>query len=44
MKQHSKVTNLGCILDETMSGESMSLKVINKINWRLKFQKGKTNS
>ena len=37
IKQHSKVTYLGCILDETMSGESMALKVINKINSRLKF-------
>ena len=37
IKQHSKVTYLGCILDETMSGESMNLKVINKVNSRLKF-------
>ena len=37
IKQHSKVTYLGCILDETMSGESVTLKVINKINSRLKF-------
>ena len=37
IKQHSKVTYLGCILDETMTGESMALKVIDKINWRLKF-------
>ena len=37
IKQHSKVTCLGCILNETMSGESMALKVINKINSRLKF-------
>ena len=36
IKQHSKVTYLGFILDETMSGESMALKVINKINSRLK--------
>ena len=34
---NSKVTYLGCILDETISGESMALKVINKINSRLKF-------
>ena len=32
-----KVTYLRCILDETMSGESMALKVISKINSRLKF-------
>ena len=31
MKQYSKVTYLGYILDETMSGESMALKVINKL-------------
>ena len=37
IKQHSKVTYLGCILDKIMSGESMALKVINKINSRLKF-------
>ena len=37
IKQHSKVTYLGCILDETMSGESMVLKVTNKANSRLKF-------
>ena len=37
IKQHSKVTYLGCILDETMSRESMALKVINKINSRLKL-------
>ena len=36
IKQHSKVTYLGCILDKTMSGESMALKVINKIDSRLK--------
>ena len=37
IKQHSKATYLGCILDETMSGESKALKVIHKINSRLKF-------
>ena len=37
IKQHSEVICLGCILDETMTtGESMALKVINKINSRLK--------
>ena len=29
LKQHSRVAYVGCILDETMSGESMTLKVIN---------------
>ena len=28
---------LGCMLDETMSGETMALSVINKINSKLKF-------
>ena len=37
IKQHSKVTYLGCILDEDLSGESMATKVIGKINGRLKF-------
>ena len=37
IKQHLQVTYLGCVLDETMSGEPMVLKVINKINSRLKF-------
>ena len=37
IKQHSKVTYLGCISDETVSGESMALKEINKIKSRLKF-------
>ena len=37
IKPYSKVTYLGCILDEAMSGESMALKVIKKINSRLKF-------
>ena len=37
IKQHSSATYLGCILDESVSGESMAVKVINKINSRLKF-------
>ena len=37
IKQHSEATYLGCVLDETMSGEPMVLKVINKINGKLKF-------
>ena len=32
IKQYSKVTYLGCILDETLCGESMATHVINKIN------------
>ena len=37
IKQYSKVTYLGCILDESLSGESMALNVISKLNTRLKF-------
>ena len=37
IKQHSKVKYLGCMLDETMSGETIALSVINKINNKLKF-------
>ena len=31
-KQYSKVTYLGCLLDEAVSGEPMGLKAIKKIN------------
>ena len=37
IKQHSKVKYLGCLMDETMSGEAMALYVIHKINNNLKF-------
>ena len=37
IKQHSEVTYLGCILDESLSGQSMAYKIINKVNSRLKF-------
>ena len=37
IKQLSEVTYLGCVLEKTMSGEPMALKVINKINGKLKF-------
>ena len=37
IKQYSEVTNLGCILDESLSGESVALNVVSKINTRLKF-------
>ena len=37
IKQYSKVTYLGYILDETLSGESIAIHVINKINSRLRF-------
>ena len=38
IKQHFEVTNLGCVLDETMSGEPMALEVINK---KLLYRKNK---
>ena len=41
IKQHSQVTYLGCILEETVSGESMAHNVISKVNVRLKFLHGK---
>ena len=37
IKQYSNVLYLGCILDESMSGELMALRAIKKINDRLKF-------
>ena len=37
IKQHSRVTYLGCIFDETISGESMANKLVSKVNARLKF-------
>ena len=37
IKQCHTVTYLGCLLDETLSGESMASKVISKINSRLRI-------
>ena len=38
IKQHSEVTTyLGYVPDKTIPGEPMALKVINKINGKLKF-------
>ena len=37
IKQHSRVTDLGCILEESVSGESMVHKIISKTNANLKF-------
>ena len=34
IKQYHTVTYLGCALDENLSGETMALKVISKINCR----------
>ena len=37
IKQYSYVNYLGCILDESLSSESMGLHVLNKLNSKLKF-------
>ena len=37
IKHYTKVTYLGCILDESQSGESMALHILYKINSRLRF-------
>ena len=37
IKQHSQVVYLGCTLDSKLSGTPMALKVLGKINGRLKF-------
>ena len=37
IKQHSKVTYLGCILDSNLSGEPMATEVLGLISGRLKF-------
>ena len=42
IKQHLEVTYLGCVLDRTVSGELLSLKVTNKTNGKLKFLFRKT--
>ena len=37
IKQYTKVTCLGCILDKKLSGESLTTHVTNKVNSRLRF-------
>ena len=37
LKQYSTVEYLGCLLDSTLSGEEMALKVFKKVNGRLQF-------
>ena len=37
IKQYEKLKYLGCVLDQSPSGESMALNVIDKVNSRLKF-------
>ena len=36
IKEHSQVTYLGCVLDETLCWEPMALKALNKISGKLK--------
>ena len=38
IKQYSKVTYLGCVLDETHSIESMTIHIISNINSRLRIK------
>ena len=37
LKQFSLVEYLGCLLDKTLSGEDMAVKVLTKVNARLRF-------
>ena len=37
LKQNSTVEYLGCLPDSTLSGEEMALKVLTKVNGRLRF-------
>ena len=37
IKQHSNVKYLGCVLHNNLTGESMALQALTKINGRLKF-------
>ena len=37
VSQQNKVTYLGCILDDSLTGESMALRVLKKVNGRLSF-------
>ena len=37
IKQNSEISYLGCVIDKTMLGEPMPLKVINKINGKLEL-------
>ena len=37
LKQFSTVEYLGCLLDETLSGQEMAIKVLKKVNGKLRF-------
>ena len=43
IKQHSKATYQGCILDYNLSGEAIATKVLGMVNGRLKFLYRKQN-
>ena len=43
LAQHKRVIYLGCILDETLSGESMAINILKKGNNKLKFLYRKNN-
>ena len=42
IKQYEKVKYLGCILNQSLSGESMAFNVIDKVNFHLKFLQDRT--
>ena len=37
IKQYSKVTYFGCVLDECLTGESMAMQICTKVTSKLKF-------
>ena len=37
IKQHSEIKYLGCLFDSNLSGRGMAIKVLDKINSRLRF-------
>ena len=37
IKQYSKGTYLGCVLDECLTGESMAMQICTKVTSKLKF-------
>ena len=37
IKQYSKMTYLGCVLDDCLTGESMAMQVCTKVTSKLKF-------
>ena len=43
-KQYPSVEYLECLLDNTLSGEDMAVKVLTKVNGRLRFYTGRANT